>query len=183
MVQNSKTRYLVRIGVLSALAFVIMLLEMPIGFADFLKLDFSDLIAMIGGITMGPLAALLIELVKNLLKAVIITRTGFVGEYANFVVGAAFVVPASFLYHRIKKDKGLIIGLLVGILSLVVVACITNYFIFLPLWGMNYEGAHTDKINLIYTALLPFNFVKGVVISVVTLIAHKGLKPIYRYIV
>lgn len=183
MVQNTRTRYLVRIGVLSALAFVIMLIEMPIGFAEFLKLDFSDLIAMIGGITMGPLAAIAIELIKNLLKAIIITRTGFVGEYANFVVGIAFVGPASFIYHRYKKDSALVIGLVFGILSLVVVACITNYYIFLPLYGMNYEGSHIDRLNLIKTALLPFNLIKGIIVSIAIFIAHKALKPIYRFII
>jgi riboflavin transporter FmnP len=179
-ISNQKTRYIVRIGVFSALAFIIMLLEFYIGFAEYLKLDFSDVIAMIGGITMGPLAAAAIQLVKNLLKALIITRTAGIGELANLIVGIAFVVPASIVYHKFKSNKGLFLGLIVGSISMVVFACIANLFIILPLYfgsSLTFEM----RWNTVLAVFIPFNIIKGIVVSLVTYLLHLAMKPIYKH--
>ncbi|MBN2221561.1 MAG: ECF transporter S component [Vallitaleaceae bacterium] len=174
-----KTKWLVRVGVLGSLSFVVMLLEFYIGFAEFLKLDFSDIIVMIGGITMGPLAAAAIQLIKNLLKVVIITRTAGIGELANLIVGLAFVLPAVTIYHHKKSTRTLLIGLVVGILSMVTIGALANYFVLLPFWGIKDAAG---RIALLTSALIPFNFIKGIVITILTLVVHTGLKPVYRYL-
>lgn len=175
-----RTKWLVRVGVLGSLAFVVMLLEFYIGFAEFLKLDLSDIIVMVGGITMGPLAAAAIQLIKNLLKVVIITRTAGIGELANLIVGLAYVLPAVIIYHHKKSTKYLVVGLLVGIVSMVTVGALANYFVLLPMWGIKDSAG---KIALLSSALVPFNTVKGIVITILTLVVHSTLKPVYRYLV
>ena len=94
------------IGVFSAICFVLMLVEFPLFFApSFYKFDFSDIPALVGGFAAGPMVAVMIEFIKVLLNLIIQgTTSGFVGEIANFVVGAAFVVPATVIY-RFRKSR------------------------------------------------------------------------------
>ncbi len=180
--KNQKTRYIVRIGVLGALSFLIMLIEFYIGFAEYLKMDFSDVIAMIGGITMGPLAAAAIQLIKNLLKVLIITRTAGIGELANLIVGVAFVVPASYIFRKVQSNKGLISGLVAGSITMVLVACFANLFIILPLY-FGRSLTLSMRWNTILVVFLPFNIIKAIVVSIITYFVHIGLKPIYRHFI
>ena len=102
------TRNLVKIAMLSAVAFVLMLLSFPLAafFPPFLKLDLSDLPALMGGFALGPVAGVLIELIKNILNILIKgTDTGGIGELSNFIVGSFFIVPASIIYMRNKSKK------------------------------------------------------------------------------
>lgn len=187
MNQQSKirTKFIVRVGMLGALSFIIMLLEFPIGFAEFLKIDFSDIVAMIGGITMGPLAAVAIQLIKNLLKVVIITRTAGIGELANLIVGIAYVLPATYIYRKVKSNKGLMIGLVAGSISMVVIACLANFFLLLPLyWSFLSQDAMTvaSRWTYIQAVLLPFNVVKAIIVSVLTIGVHLSMKSLYKYL-
>jgi len=179
------TKLLVRVGMLSGLAFIIMYFEFYIGFAEYLKLDFSDLVAMIGGITMGPLAGVLIQFIKNVLKVVFFTKTAGIGELANLIVGIAFVLPTALVYKKMKSNKGLTFGLILGSIVMVVVAILANFFILLPLyWGFISQDPLTaaGKLAYILSITLPFNVVKVVLVSVLTMILHVSLKPIYKYL-
>lgn len=179
-----RTKFIVRIGMLGALSFIIMLLEFPIGFAEFLKLDFSDIVAMIGGITMGPLAAVAIQFIKNLLKVVIISKTAGIGELANLIVGIAYVLPATIIYHKVKSNKGLIAGLIAGSITMVVIACLANFFILLPLyWSFLSEETMTvaSRWNFIQVILLPFNLIKAIIITILTFTLHLSMKPLYKH--
>lgn len=183
---RTRTALLTRIGVLGALAFVVMLAEFYIGFAEFLKLDLSDIIAMIGGITMGPLAAVGIQVIKNLLKVVIVTRTAGIGELANLIVGIAYVLPAVLIYQKIKNSKGLITGLITGAISMVVIACLANYFLLLPAyWSFLSQEPMTAAARWSYISIviLPFNVVKAIAVSILTYLAHLSLKPLYKHLV
>lgn len=179
-----RTKFIVRVAMLGALSFIIMLIEFPL-FAEFLKLDFSDIVAMIGGITMGPLAAVAIQFIKNLLKVVIISRTAGIGELANLIVGVAYVLPATIVYHKVKTNKGLSIGLLCGAVTMVVIACLTNFFVLLPLyWSFLSQDAMTVAARwaFIQGVILPFNAVKAVLVSVLTFGIHMSLKSFYKYL-
>lgn len=183
---SHKLQLLVRVAMLGALSFVLMLVEFYIGFAEFLKLDLSDIVAMVAGITMGPLAAVGVQFVKNLLKVVIATRTVGIGELANFIVGVAYVLPATLIYHRTKSDKGLIIGLVSGALSMVAVACLANFFILLPAyWAFISQQTMTvaARWHYILAIILPFNLIKGIVVSILTYGVHRVLKPLYKHLV
>ena len=123
-----------KIAVLTAVASVVMLLEFPLWFAPgFYKLDLSEAVILLGGFAMGPSAAILIELLKNLINLLLNgTTTAYIGELSNFIIGCSFVVPASFIYKYKKTKKGAMISLCVGVLSLGIVGGLLNYFVLIP---------------------------------------------------
>lgn len=186
------TNYLVKIAVLAAVARVVMFLEFPLPiFPGFLKMDFSDLVPLIGGLAMGPLAGVLIELVKNLVH-VINSTTGGVGDLANFIVGAAYVFTVSAIYRKHKTKLGAFAGLSIGIVAMIVAGALVNYFITIPLYaavlGLSTPDivamsaavipAIHDKLTLILFAFCPFNLIKGVVLTLIALPLYKHVSPI-----
>ncbi|MGI6124118.1 MAG: ECF transporter S component [Acetivibrionales bacterium] len=195
-----KTKFIAKVGVLSALATAIMFLETPLPFTPtFLKLDLSELIVLLGGFALGPLAGILIELIKNLVH-VAFTITGGVGEFANFVVGCAFVVPAAIIYKKNKSVKNAVMGLIVGSLTMVIVATFVNYYVMIPLYvkifaeqfnitpeqslqGVVAEGTKNnsgivDLKTLILFGIVPFNLFKVIVISILTFVSYKKVSPV-----
>jgi len=120
------THNIVKIAILSAISVLIMLLEFPLPFAPtFYELDLSEAVILMGGFAMGPLSAVIMELLKNLLNLLLNgTITAGVGEFANFVMGCALVVPASLIYKYRKTFKGALTGLVVGTVSLVVIGAL-----------------------------------------------------------
>lgn len=189
------TRNIVKIGMLSAVAFLLMLIQFPIPtlFPFFLELDISELPALLGGFTLGPIAGSIIVLLKNLLLlAVRGSKTSYVGELSNFIVGAAFVVPASILYLNNKSKRGAIYSLIAGILGMTIVACISNYYLIIPLFSktLGFESvmemaarsnkAIVDMKTYILYAVVPFNILKSMVVSIFTLLIYKRLSPLLR---
>jgi riboflavin transporter FmnP len=185
------TNYLAKVAILGAIAWGIMLLEfvLPI-FPGFLKFDFSDIIALIGSLALGPVAGILIELIKNLLH-LFVTLTSGVGELANFIVGSAFVGVAGLYYSAHKTKKGAIACLLLGVVSIVVTGALVNYFITIPLYSIilvpfdviinmasEVIPAIHDKPTLVLYAFCPFNLLKGIVLILITLPIYKRLSPI-----
>lgn len=192
MKQTANVAYLVKIAMLSALAYAVMFLEFAIPiFPSFLKMDFSDLIPLIGSLALGPLAGVLIELIKNLLH-LLTTHTGGVGELANFIVGSAFTATAGLIYFRNKTRKGAIVALLCSILAMIVAGALVNYFITVPLYavvlhfsteaivGMSSQviPAIHDKLTLILYAFCPFNLLKGVILTLITIPLYKKVSPL-----
>jgi riboflavin transporter FmnP len=177
-------KMITKIALLSALAGVLMLFEAPLWFApSFYKLDLSELAVLMGGLTMGPMAAALIELMKILLNFVLNgTITGGVGELGNFIVGCAFVVPVAFVYQKWHNKIGMLAGMAVGIVCLVALGSVVNYFVLLPVYAVVYgqpleafiamghalNPAIVDLQTFILYAVAPFNLLKGVVISILT---------------
>lgn len=186
------TNYMVKVAVMAAVAWVVMLLEFPLPiFPSFLKLDFSDLVPLIGSLAMGPLAGVLIELVKCLIH-VINTTTGGVGDLANFVVGAVYVWSVGFFYQRHKTKKGAILGLTVGTLAMIIAGAAMNFFITIPLYGLVmgwseemivsmgsaiFPAIH-NKFTLILFAFCPFNLLKGILLTVLALPLYKRFSPL-----
>jgi len=186
------TNYIAKVAILGAASWLIMLLEFPLAFIfpEFLKFDFSDIIPLIGSLALGPVAGILIELIKNLIH-MLQTSTSGVGELANFIVGAAFVGVAGVYYKIHKTKKGALIGLLLGVVAMVVAGGIVNYFITIPLYsillvpfdviiGMSAKviPAIHDRFTLILYAFCPFNLLKGVVLALITWPIYKKLSPI-----
>jgi len=176
---------------LAAVSFVLMLLSFPLAafFPPFLKLDLSDLPAVLGGFALGPIAGIFIEMIKNILNILIKgTDTGGVGELSNFIVGCCFVVPASLIYMRRKTRKNAVLGLLAGTVAMTIGACFSNYYIILPLYQqfMPLEqivasspfAAVKDIKTFILFAIVPFNLFKSMVISLAALLIYKKLSPI-----
>ena len=184
-----------RIAVLAAVAFVLMFFEFPLLFIapNFYKLDFSELPVIIGGFAMGPLAAVVIELLKILLKLLFRgTSTAFVGEFANFVVGCAFALPASALYFRKKCKAQALKGLLLGSLCMALAGFLLNLYVVIPAY-VNIMGFPLEAIisagaaifpavdsvfMLVLLCTTPFNLIKAALLSVLTLLLYKHVSPL-----
>ena len=163
---------LVKISMLGAIATILMLIEIPlIPMFPWLKIDLGDIPAMIGAFAFGPLAGVMITFLKILLNFIFEgSATGGVGEFANFLIGIAMIVPASYIYHRNKTKKNAIVGLIIGAISLQVIAIFANVYILLPLYGIDPQGG---VMNYIVAGLLPFNTIKAIIIAIVTFILYK----------
>ena len=187
----SETKYVAFIAMFSALSSVIMLLEIPLFFAPpFYQLDFSEVPVLICSFFLGPVAGVLTELIKVILKLFMKgTSTAFVGDFANFIIGCSFVLPASIIYHIHKTRKTAIIGMLVGALIMTIFGSLFNAIYLLPKFSEIYRlpmdaiiavgQAINPAIGNIYTlvlfAVVPFNIVKGVVVSSITFVLYKRI--------
>ncbi|CAM4145495.1 ECF transporter S component [Listeria booriae] len=170
----------VSIAVLGAVAFVIMLIQFPLlPSAPFLKLDFSDVPAAIGGLLFGPLAIILIEFVKNVLEYLV---TGSfvgvpVGEMTNFLSGICFVLPIYYVFRYARSTKAMILGVGIGTVTLTVVISLLNYFVVLPFYiTVGGLPAGTDIAALVTTAIIPFNLLKGVVVGAVFILVYGRMR-------
>ena len=182
---NRKLRTLVGAAMLSAVAFVLAFLEFPVPLSPpFARMDLSDLPALIGAFAYGPLWGVLIELIKNALQ-LSSTATGGVGELANFLMGAAFVLTAGAIYRFHKTKKTALLGCLAGSLTMGIAAALANYYILLPLHQLiaSFEAfipfIHSKRDIVLYNAL-PFNVLKGLAISLITMLSYKSLRPILK---
>ncbi|MDY5501191.1 MAG: ECF transporter S component [Gemmiger sp.] len=192
--QNSttKVRALTGTAMLGAVAAVLMYLEFPIPIMPaFVKLDVSELPALIASFAYGPVSGVLVCLIKNLIKLPS-TSTAAVGELFNFVMGALFVGVAGIVYKRNKTRKGAIVGALLGALVMAVVSVPYNYFIVYPVYVVMYHlpleaiigmyQAINPSVDGLLTCLLvfnlPFTFVKGVLDAVLCFLIYKPLSPI-----
>lgn len=163
----------VTIGMLSSIAFVLMLLNFPIPpFPKFLMVDFSDIPALIAALIFGPAAGVLVELFKNLLDYILTSsETGIpVGHLSNFVAGILFVLPTYYIYEKLKSKKGMTFALITGTVIMATVMSILNYLIILPAYTlfMGFPAMSGEETRqMIVAGILPFNIVKGILISVV----------------
>lgn len=190
------TKMIAQIGMLGAIAVVLMLFEIPLPFApSFYEIDFSEVPVLIGCFSMGPMAGVLIELIKIILNLCINgSVTAGVGELANFVIGCALVLPAAFIYKRKKTKKGAIIGLVTGTLFMTISGCFINAYVMLPTYakafGMPIEAlvemgsavnaSITDLFTFVMFAVVPFNLLKGVLVSIIVLLIYKKISPILK---
>ena len=189
-----EVRNIVQIGILSAIAFLLMSLEFPLWFAPgFYRLDLSELPVLIGAFAMGPIAGVMTEFVKILLYFFLHgSSTAGVGDLANFIFGCCLVVPASVLYQRRKTKKNALIGMAVGTVLMAAAAWIVNAFVLLPLYasvfhmpmstliamGTKVNPSVTDLSTFVLLIVVPFNLFKGVVVSALTLLLYKRVSPI-----
>ena len=185
------------IGICSAIAMVLHVLDFPLLFLapEFYKLDFSELPVLLCGFYLGPAATVACEGVKVLLKLLVKgTSTAFVGDFANFVVGCSFVLPATFLYHSHKSKHSAIIGLIVGTLSMSVLGSAFNAIYLLPkfsqLFGLPLDtiiamgtairGGVNSVTTFVMLCVAPLNVVKGTVVSVLTVLLYKRVaRPLF----
>lgn len=185
---------LVKVGILSAMSFILMFVQFPIPIAPpFMKVDLADVPSLIGGFAMGPGYGVAIQFIKNFLN-LSKTTTGGVGELSNFIVGGAFVYVSSFIYHRRKTKKTAIKAMVVGMLVMTILATLSNTFVIFPLYGkimgielqefVNMVSA-TNRLVTSYPTLMllsiaPFNIIKGTIEIIVTDLLYKKVSPILK---
>ena len=181
---DNRIRSIVSIAMLCALAGVLMFIKFPIPIApSFNKLDFSDTACLVGGFSLGPLAAVLICLIKNLINVILEgTTTAFVGEISNFLMSCALCVTAAVIYKKDHTKKGAIKSMIIGIIVLVIASAVINYFVLIPAYVkfMNFPleaiiGLGTkifpsidSLFKLVLFCTVPFNFIKGVAVCLIT---------------
>ena len=184
------------IGMFAALAGALMCLEIPLFFApSFYQLDLSEIPVMICAFSMGPVSGVVCELIKVVVKLLIKgTSTAFVGDFANFVVGCSMVLPAAVVYHKVKTKKGAVISLVCGGVVMTVFGSLFNAIYLIPAFanlygipidtiigmGAEVNGSITSVATLVLFAVVPFNLVKAVVVSVVTMLLYKRVKRIIK---
>ena len=187
---QSKTHKLVVTAMLSAVAAILMFLEFSVPIMpSFIKLDISELPALLASFSLGPVYGMAVCLVKNLVNLTH-TGTGGVGELCNFLMGVTFVVPAGLLYRKMKNRKGALLGSLIGAVIMAVVSVPLNYFItypiysvFMPMEGIigMYQLILPFVDNLLECLLIfnmPFTFVKGMLDVLLAFLIYKPLSPL-----
>lgn len=195
--RTSKAKRLCVVGVCAAIAAVLHILDFPLLFLapEFYKLDFSELPVMLCGFYLGPSAAVACEAIKILLKLLLKgTSTAFVGDFANFAVGCSLVLPAVIIYHTKKSRTSAFWGLVTGTAMLTVFGSLFNAIYLLPkfsqLFGLPLDAiiGMGQKINgrinslqtFVLLAVAPLNLIKGVSISILTLLLYKKVaRPLF----
>ncbi|MBR1470503.1 MAG: ECF transporter S component [Lachnospiraceae bacterium] len=192
---GSNVRNLTVVAMLSAISFILMSLDFPIPMLipGFIKMDFSELPALLGSFALGPAAGVSICLIKNLLH-LFQTSTAGTGELCNFLLGTLFVLPAGLIYHHKKTRKGAIAGALAGTVVMAVLSVFVNAYIAYPayvkFYGMPMEaiiGAYQSinpKVNGLWACLImfnvPFNLVKCLCSVIITMLIYKPLSPVLK---
>ena len=193
--KKDTTHNLTVAAMLSAVAFILMFIEFPIPMLipAFIKMDFSDLPALLGAFALGPVYGVIISFMKNLLHIVIKgTSTACVGELSNFILGAIFSAVAGYLYKHHKSRKTAIIGAVAGAVAMGVLSVPSNYFVVYPAYVQFYHMP-LEAILGMYQAILPsadslikcliifnlpFTLVKGLLDAVLCMLIYKPLSPI-----
>ena len=194
MKENKKSKINVRLlagcGMLSAAAIALQYLEIPIPIIpSFIKLDFSDLPALLGAFAYGPIAGVVISLVKNLIHMAA-SQSGYVGELSNFMLGAVFSGVAGLIYKKDKSKKGALIGGIIGAICMALISYPSNLFIVYPFYYnfmdkaavLGMYQAILPKVKSIEQALIifnvPFTLIKGLLSVAISMLIYKPLSPI-----
>ncbi len=192
------TRRLTMTAILAATSAVLMFFSFPVPLMpSFIKLDFSELPALIAAFTMGPLSGVAVCFVKNLVNLTT-TTTGGVGELSNFLLGSVYVLPAGIFFQKYKSKKSAIILGSSGALLMAFASVATNFFVVYPIYflimapeavlGLYHvinpivgtEYTDQNLLTALLTFNMPFTFIKGMLSVVVTTFLYKPLEPIIR---
>ena len=190
---QSRIRKLVMTALLSALATVLMFVRFSVPFVpSFIKLDLSELPALIAAFSMGPLSGVAVCLVKNLVNLLFTYSMG-VGELCNFLLGVAFVLPAGLIYKKRNDRKGALIGALTGALTMGVISIFINYYLVYPVYAkllmpmdviLGMYQAINPKVSNLWQALCffnaPFTFVKGLISVAIIFLIYKRISPLIK---
>jgi riboflavin transporter FmnP len=176
-------------AILSTISFILMYIEMPIPgiFPDFLKIDISEIPAILGGMSFSPIVGVGIVVVKNIVHAITATTSGGIGEITNALIGGVYVFVICYIYKKSTDIKGVIAGIVLGTLAMTVVGAVVNYFITLPFYGqlMGLDAIinlgsvinHriTDLFSFVIWMIVPFNILKGTLLSICSVVLFKKM--------
>ncbi len=190
--KNTHTRSIAVTALFAAISTVLMFFSFGVPFVpSYLKIDFSDLPALLASFALGPVHGVAVSLIKNAVN-VFFTTTGGIGEVSNFLLSALFVFPAGLIYKKNKTKKGALIGALVGLAVMTSMSVVTNTFLVYPvytkLYGIdvivNMASSIIKSVDSVFDIILifntPFTFVKGLLNTLLTFLLYKRLSPIIR---
>ncbi|MEC2075714.1 ECF transporter S component [Metabacillus fastidiosus] len=181
-VQGSRVKKQVTVGMLSSIAYLLIMVDFPLPvLPNFLLIDFSEIPALIAAIVFGPGAGIMVEAIKNILHYLIQgSATGVpVGEISNFIAGVLFIVPSAYMFRRFKSMKGLTAGLVLGTVLMAVVMSILNYFVIMPAYVLflNIPEMSAEALKaFVVKGILPFNIIKGLIITALLLAVMSKIK-------
>ena len=190
---HTRIRELTVTAMLCAVATILMFLDfsLPMLIPSFVKMDVSELPALLASFSLGPVYGIAVCLVKNILNVIFHGSTGGIGELCNFLIGASFVGTAGLIYRFHKTRKGAVIAALVGAVVMAVVSVPVNYFLSYPVYAAMFGGI--DAIIAAYQELrpgtnglmecllvfnMPFTLVKGLLNAAICFLIYKPLSPI-----
>ncbi len=193
MKKNSmKIRKITLCGVLGGVATVLMFFSFNVPFMpSFIKMDFSELPALLAAYSYGPMAGVTVCFIKNILN-LFSSSTGGIGELSNFMLGCMFVIPAGAVYSKVKSKKSAFFSALLGAVTMAVFSVITNYYIVYPVYTafmpmetiMGVYQAILPSVENLWQALaifnMPFTFIKGMVNVVMAMWIYKPLSPLLK---
>ncbi|MCC3657660.1 ECF transporter S component [Staphylococcus haemolyticus] len=178
MQQNKR---LITISMLSAIAFILTFIKFPLPFLPpYLTLDFSDVPTLLATFLLDPVAGILVALIKNILNF-LFNMGDPVGPVANFLAGVSFLLSAYYVTKRQgDTPRSLVVGLAIGTIVMTIVLSILNYFVLLPLYGMifNLGDVFNNLKIIIISGVIPFNIIKGIVISIIFALLYRRLKRV-----
>ncbi len=192
--KNSNVKNMVVTAMLSAIAVVLMFIDFSVPFMPvFIKADISEMPALIASFAVGPFYGVAVCFIKNIANIMIHGSTGGIGELANFLMGAAFVLPAGYIYRYNKTKKGAMIGSLVGAVSMAALSLPINYYITYPMYArlmipmetiVSMYQAILPSADSLFECLLifnvPFTLLKGVLCSLITFLIYKRISHIIK---
>ncbi|MBQ4074435.1 MAG: ECF transporter S component [Clostridia bacterium] len=182
-------RDMTTIAILAAISAILFMVEIPV--VLFYKLDVSSLPVLLGTFALGPIHGMIIQAIKSLLGLLHSSSQG-VGELADFLMGAAMLLPAGIIYRFMRNRKGAIIGMGTGTIVATIVGVLSNLFIMIPFYsaafGMPVEAiigmgqelipAIDSEFKFVMMITAPFNLFKWIIISALTGLAYKPLSPL-----
>lgn len=178
MQQKSKVTKMVYFALLGVLAFLIEYINFPLpALPVYLKVDFSELPALVGAILFGPIAGIAIEFIKNTFHLLFAPGGEIVGVSANFLAGSIFVTLTAIIYRKIQGWKGFLYGFIAATLLMTLFMAVANYFIFLPLYGIS----GVAKSAAVFYGITPFNIIKGILISIAFVPFYLKLVPYLKH--
>ena len=190
--RSQNVRFIVMTGVLSAVATVLMMLSFSVPFMpSFIKMDFSELPALIASFSMGPISGVMVCLIKNLINLPM-TTTGGVGELSNFLLGVCLVLPAGLVYRFRKNRRAAFFAALAGSVIMGVASLPLNYFLTYPIYAkilpieaiVGMYQAIFPKVDGLFSCLLifnmPYTFFKGLIDTLLTFVLYKRISPLIK---
>jgi riboflavin transporter FmnP len=187
-----QARTLVSIALLAAISYILTLVSFPLPFMpSFLKLDFSDFPSLLAAFTFGPFSGVAVQFIKNAVAALSSSSAG-IGELANFVMGGSLAFTSGLIYKKRHTMKGAVASLIIGTLIMSLAACVMNYFVLFPLYSAfmpltaiiksasEFVPFIKTKLDVMIFTIFPFNLIKGTIISIITFLLYKRLKPLMK---
>lgn len=183
---NNKVQKMVSIAMLAAIGTVLQFVAFPIMPAfSFLKIDFSDIPILLGMFLYGPLAGVITAFVRSLLHLFLtgLAPQNMVGDFASFLASSIFILPIFYFFGKKKNIRtNRIVGLVSGILALTIFMSIANYFVITPVYLQLYgvttqQFLGTSLASYVAIGIVPFNLIKGLLVSGVFLVLHAKLLP------
>lgn len=179
--QSSKLLKLIILALFGTISMILMFLNFPLPFLpQYLKVDFSDVPALLAAILFTPIAGIIVEALKNGLYLIYTGAADPIGVVANFFAGALFILPVAFIYHKFKSTKSLVSGMVTGAVIMALGMGVLNYFIILPAysWFMGWETMSAQvKWITILAGILPFNVLKGIIAGTLFVLLFIKMKP------